>query len=175
MPSDCQTLWIKIRPELDPVYLQCLSVAHIGLQMSSQKTLLSCDWLLSIFKAVSTFDPFVFGKPNKGYFVKQWRPRWNATLCCISSGSTLFVKVKKSFRQKNTIFFGNYNLTPLDMYNGLSKFIVSNQKEESISIQRVNETTRVMALLGHSTNMSIASYFSWCCTERLNTILVVSV
>ena len=29
-----------------------------------------------------------------------------------SSGSTLFVKVKQIFRQKNTIFFKNYNLTP---------------------------------------------------------------
>ena len=44
------------------------------------------------------------------------------------------VKVKKFF----TIFFENYNLTPLDMYNGLSNLIVSNQKEESISILRVN-------------------------------------
>ena len=38
-----------------------------------------------------------------------------------SSGSTLFVMVKKIFRQKNTIFFGIFNLTPLDMYNGLSQ------------------------------------------------------
>ena len=41
------------------------------------------------------------------------------------------------FRQKNTIFFENYYLTSLGMYNGLSKVIVLNQKEESISIQRV--------------------------------------
>ena len=32
------------------------------------------------------------------------------------SRSTLFVKVKKVFRQKNTIFFKNYNLTPLDIF-----------------------------------------------------------
>ena len=31
------------------------------------------------------------------------------------------VEVKNTFRQKNTIFFENYNLTPLDMYNGLAK------------------------------------------------------
>ena len=36
-------------------------------------------------------------------------------------GSALFVKVKKIFRQKNTIFLENDNLTPLDMYNGLSQ------------------------------------------------------
>ena len=35
--------------------------------------------------------------------------------------STLFVKVKKIFRHKNTIFLENYNPTPLDMYNGLSQ------------------------------------------------------
>ena len=34
------------------------------------------------------------------------------------SGSTLFVKVKKILRQKNT-FFLNYNPTPLDMCDGL--------------------------------------------------------
>ena len=42
------------------------------------------------------------------------------------------------FRQKNT-FFEDYSLTPLDMYNELSQvYIVSEQKEESIFIQRVN-------------------------------------
>ena len=40
---------------------------------------------------------------------------------CISSGFTLFVKVKY-LRQKNTIFvLKHYNLTPLDMYKGLSQ------------------------------------------------------
>ena len=31
--------------------------------------------------------------------------------------------------------FLNYNLTPLDMCNGIPKLIISNQKEEFISIQ----------------------------------------
>ena len=35
-------------------------------------------------------------------------------------------------------FFEGYILTPLDMYNALSHVYLSNQKEESISIQRVN-------------------------------------
>ena len=30
-------------------------------------------------------------------------------------------KVKKIFRQKNAIFYLNYNLTPLDMYNAISQ------------------------------------------------------
>ena len=51
---------------------------------------------------------------------------------------TPFVMVKKIFRLKNTISIENYNLTPLDMYNGLSQVYCLNQKEESISIQRVN-------------------------------------
>ena len=40
-------------------------------------------------------------------------------------------KVKKIFRQKNKIFFEKFNLTPLDVYNGLSQVIVSNHKDES--------------------------------------------
>ena len=39
--------------------------------------------------------------------------------CSISSGSTLFVRVKKVFRQKIQSFFDNYNHTPIEMYNGL--------------------------------------------------------
>ena len=53
---------------------------------------------------------------------------------------TLSVKVKKIFRQNITTFFLYYNLTPLDVGTmDNPKFIVSNQKEESISIQRVNK------------------------------------
>ena len=37
------------------------------------------------------------------------------------TGSPLFVMVKKHLQTKNTIFLENYNLTPLDMYNGLSQ------------------------------------------------------
>ena len=49
-------------------------------------------------------------------------------------------KGKKIFKTKNTIYiFFNHNLTTLDMYNGLSQvYIASNQKEESIRIQGVN-------------------------------------
>ena len=36
------------------------------------------------------------------------------------------------------VCFFNYNLTPPDMYNELSQVYYMNQKEESISIQRVN-------------------------------------
>ena len=53
---------------------------------------------------------------------------------------------KKIFRKKenNTYFFENYSPTPLYtcMYNGLSHVYLSNQKEESISIQRVNTFLR---------------------------------
>ena len=54
----------------------------------------------------------------KRILLQQWRPRWNAACCCISSGSTLFVNVKKIFRQKHLKL---YYLTPLDMYNWLSQ------------------------------------------------------
>ena len=45
----------------------------------------------------------------------------------------------KSASDNKYNIFENYNLTPLDMYNGLqwTKIIVSSQKEGSISIQRV--------------------------------------
>ena len=39
----------------------------------------------------------------------------------------------------------NYNLTPLDMYNGLSQVYVSNQKEESNSIQRVSVSAYIFS------------------------------
>ena len=66
----------------------------------------------------------------------------HAALCCISSGSKLFVKVKKIFRKKNTIMFENYSLTPLGMYNGLSQVycIKSEGRIHSISIQRLNNS-----------------------------------
>ena len=41
--------------------------------------------------------------------------------CGFSLGSTLFVKVKKNPQTKIQYFFKNCNLTPLDMYNGLSQ------------------------------------------------------
>ena len=52
--------------------------------------------------------------------------------CGISLGSTLFGKVKMRFRQKNTIVFKNYSLTPLDILYTMDhpKFTVSNQKEK---------------------------------------------
>ena len=58
----------------------------------------------------------------------------------------MFVKVKKKFRQKYNIFFLNYNLTPLDCTMDYPKFIVSNQKGESISIQSQHKT--VVTLFG---------------------------
>ena len=48
------------------------------------------------------------------------------------------VEVSKVFRQNNTIFKKKYDLTPLDMYNGLSQVYLSKQKEEYISIQNGN-------------------------------------
>ena len=47
-------------------------------------------------------------------------------------GSTLFVKVKKMLRQKHTIFFENYNMIPLDMYNGQVNCIKPEGKSISI-------------------------------------------
>ena len=51
-------------------------------------------------------------------------------------GTSLFAKVKKIFRQKCKFFLKNYNLAPIDNLI-CPKFILLDQKEESISIQRV--------------------------------------
>ena len=44
----------------------------------------------------------------------------NVKMPTISSGSTLFAKVKKILH-KNTVLFESNKLTPIDMYNGLSQ------------------------------------------------------
>ena len=44
---------------------------------------------------------------------------------------------KKDLQTKNTIFFENTNLTPLDMYNELSQVYCIKPEGKSISIQRV--------------------------------------
>ena len=41
------------------------------------------------------------------------------------------LKVKMIFRQNNTIFYENYNLTPLDMCNGLSRVQTKIGKQNS--------------------------------------------
>ena len=48
---------------------------------------------------------FVDQKLLNGYYGKQWRPRWNAASCGISSGSALFTKTKSIFRERNTLLF----------------------------------------------------------------------
>ena len=50
----------------------------------------------------------------------------------------VYTVMVKRLSDKKYDNFLNYNLTPLDMYH--PKFIVSNKKEESISIQRVKIT-----------------------------------
>ena len=44
----------------------------------------------------------LYWKSLNGYFDKQWRPGWKAAWCCISSGYSLFAKIKTIFRYKNT-------------------------------------------------------------------------
>ena len=46
----------------------------------------------------------------------------------ISSGSTLFVKVKRHSDQKYSILFETYNLTRLDFHNGLSQVYQTRRK-----------------------------------------------
>ena len=66
------------------------------------------------------FYPLYTGNPLNRYFGKQLRPRWNAALCCISSGSTRFAKIKTTFWDKNTSLFRKVYLWPLKEHNGQS-------------------------------------------------------
>ena len=57
----------------------------------------------------------------------------------------MFEKVKKINKQK-ILSFLNYNLTPLDMFNGNGPsqvYCISNQKKEFISIQRVIVVSKI--------------------------------
>ena len=46
--------------------------------------------------------------------------------------------MKKLSSDKNTIVFENYNLTPLDMYNGLSQVYCIKLEGRILCIQKVN-------------------------------------
>ena len=53
-------------------------------------------------------------------FWKQWKPRWNAAY--ISFSRLHYIRVYTVCKvKKNTMFFENYNLAPLKLYNGLSQ------------------------------------------------------
>ena len=65
----------------------------------------------------------------------------------------MFVKVIKIFRQ--IICFFNYNLTHLDMYNGLSQvYCIRHQKEETVSIQRV-KNKHLLYITSNQININI--------------------
>ena len=64
------------------------------------------EWLMFCW-CFSFLDTFIMETKTilatchvKEYFGKQWRPRWNAAYCCISSGSALFAKIKTTSRTK---------------------------------------------------------------------------
>ena len=94
----------------------------------ASKCTIFCFFYLTFSTGVrfSSLSPLYSGQPINSTFTNSE--------CCISSGSTQFVKVKKIFRQKTTIFFENYNQTPLDMYNGLSQVYCIKLEERGKSI-----------------------------------------
>ena len=66
--------------------------------------------LVPLDSCTCMLNPLYTWKPLNKCFCKQWIPRWNAALCCISSESTLFVKIKTIFRQKDAIFYMVFTL-----------------------------------------------------------------
>ena len=81
---------------------------------------------------------FLFWKPLNGYFYSE-DPDEMPHNGAFYQGLHCLLRIKKIFRQKHTIFFENYNLTTLHNICTMDypMFIVSNEEEESISIQWV--------------------------------------
>ena len=73
--------------------------------------------------------------------------------CSISSGSALFAKKKMIFRERYTIFFGNYNRQPLNIYNGNPDFNSLNFMEKAIGLQRVISKRKIFLLKGELSYM----------------------
>ena len=82
-------------------YVQCFCATFSDLQGTFKSLLFAWSKYL---------NPLYSGKPLTSAFANREDPdemqhyKLNAARCCISSGSTLFVKVKEIFRQNNTIF-----------------------------------------------------------------------
>ena len=81
-------------------------------------------------------------------------------------GSTLFVKVKKIFRQKMQYYFLNYNLTPLTIPS------LSYQVEEAIRIQRPAYLSKRLPLSCYRVSTSIR-YYIWMCERYFELYLLV--
>ena len=92
---------------------------------------------LIITDMIVTTLPVVYEKPHNGYLYKT---ETKCRTMLLTSGSTLFVKVKTIIRPENTIFFLKIKPDTPWYVQGLFIaywLIVLNPKEESIWIQRV--------------------------------------
>ena len=69
----------------------------------------SCTLLLFVHLLC---EPFVDWKALNRYICKQWRPRSNAAIRDISSGTALFVKANLGLLRKKYIFVQSWPLTP---------------------------------------------------------------
>ena len=78
------------------------------------------------------------------YHFPMWCPGSGVVLDCIDSGS--LPSSLLSYKRKQYVFL-NHNLTRLDLYNDFPKYIISNQKGESISIQRVKLSALLSAVV----------------------------
>ena len=77
----------------------------------------------------------MYGNPKTGTFTKSEDPDEMLHNAAFHQGLHCLLRYK-NLHTKHTIFVINYD-SPLDMYNGLSQVCLSNEKEESISIERV--------------------------------------
>ena len=80
------------------------------------------------------------GPPHQ-YFGKQWRPRWNAAQCGISSGPPLFSKTKTIVREKNQYYLEIISCDSTILPFDNPQIILSNKNKES------NRTTNRLILV----------------------------
>ena len=94
---------------------------EFSLEFGKREDILDWEWGLYSAPGDREKRPWHCPKCVLWHSHKQWRPRWNALKCSVSSGSTLFAQTKTIFRERNAILFWNNNLWPIDVYNGPSQ------------------------------------------------------
>ena len=107
----CHPFWCKLTFTSLPNKLAASNTLEINVNMSTcywwGYSTDQYNWTEHILKQLISPEPVAANLSNlsnhlhKANFGKQWRPRWNDTaICGISSGSTLFAKIKTIFREK---------------------------------------------------------------------------
>ena len=117
--------FLKVNPKH-----QCCYINILYRLSSCSMSRITCIW--------DDLSPFVYKETPKRVLLQIVKTQMKCRIMRHFNRVYTVCKGKKRPLDKKKIHFLSYNLTPPDMYNGLSQVIVSNQEEESNSIQRVN-------------------------------------